>query len=242
LSGDKAYLADKLRLMYEEYLLAADAELGKFLDFLRERGLLEKSIVMISSDHGQAFAKRNLFHMSRVMYEQSLWIPLVVRLPGRGYSGRVKALTEQVDIMPTIVELFGGAPPAWAEGRSLVPFLQGKEPAQTQHVAYAASFPAVKELVYNPLSESLYAFVVYKWPYKLIRRFLADSRLNLYHNEKMQGAFFEVYPQWQLFDLDNDPLEETNIYGMDAKVTAELSALVEKKIKRVKQMREAAMR
>ena len=102
-----------------------DRDVGRLLQVLEQRGELERTIVVMTSDNGMPFprCKANL-------YECGVHVPLVVRWPGRGAQGvRVPAFVSLVDLAPTFLELAGVPPPAATTGRSLVPLLLGAPPA-----------------------------------------------------------------------------------------------------------------
>ena len=105
---------------YEECVAALDSELGRLVDQLEARGLLEKTIVIVTSDHGELLGEHGLFGHGQSLHSQVTRVPLVVVAPGQAPAGRV--VTEPVsltDLPATIAGLAGLADQAPFPGRSL---------------------------------------------------------------------------------------------------------------------------
>lgn len=101
-----------------------DANIGKLMKTLTDCGLRDDTIVVFSGDHGDMLGERGLWYKMH-WFEGSARVPLVVHAPGRIKPGRVKASVSTIDLLPTFVELAGGAtdPGLAIDGRSLVPHL-----------------------------------------------------------------------------------------------------------------------
>ncbi len=115
---------DQLRATYYGMIAEVDHQLGVFLDGLDALGQRDDTIVVVTSDHGEQLGDHWLIEKLG-FFDQSYRIPLLVRWPGMtGAPGRaVDAFTENVDVLPTIVDVCGGEPPAFCDGASLRPFL-----------------------------------------------------------------------------------------------------------------------
>ena len=93
-----------------------------------ETGLADRTVVVFTTDHGFALGEHR--HWGKGMpWEPDLRVPLLLRTPDTAAGKRVTALTEHVDLLPTLLEQAGVEPPAWAEGGSLMPLL--RDPAAT---------------------------------------------------------------------------------------------------------------
>ncbi|OHB37972.1 MAG: hypothetical protein A3C38_06090 [Planctomycetes bacterium RIFCSPHIGHO2_02_FULL_50_42] len=118
---------DKMRARYDEFILYVDACFHSFLETLKEKGLYDNSLIIVSSDHGESFEKGYLYHgQSPQLYEPELRIPLLIHFPGQSDGSRISVLAGQVDLVPTIIDILGKPIPSWAEGKSLLPYIQGK--------------------------------------------------------------------------------------------------------------------
>jgi arylsulfatase A-like enzyme len=126
---------EPLRALYDECVASADARVGAWLAQLRARGLLERTIVVITADHGEELLEHGWVGHASTGYDAKLEdallrIPLIVRVPGGAHAGRFRALASQVDLMPTLFELLGIAAPELAanqQGVSLAPILRGEK-------------------------------------------------------------------------------------------------------------------
>lgn len=107
-----------LKALYDAEIRSADREIGRFIDELGSRGLLENSIVILTSDHGEEFREHGAFEHTQV-FDECLHVPLIIRLPG-GPRGVARAEpVELVDLMPTLLGELGVRIPASAQGRTL---------------------------------------------------------------------------------------------------------------------------
>lgn len=104
-----------------------DAQVGKVLDELEKLGLAEDTIVILWGDHGWNLAEHTLW-CKHSCFETSMHAPLIVRAPGVGQGGqRTKALTEFIDIYPSLSELAGLPLPEHLQGKSFVPLLKNPD-------------------------------------------------------------------------------------------------------------------
>ena len=104
---------------------------------LDDAGLLDRSVILFASDHGEAFGEHGKHGHARNALTTTLRTPLVMRLPFPIAPLRIATQVRNVDIAPTLLELAGVAAPEVFEGRSLLPLLTAEEPA-SDRVAYAA--------------------------------------------------------------------------------------------------------
>jgi arylsulfatase A-like enzyme len=112
---------------YDASLRWADSFVGKLVERLKQQGLLEQTLLIVTADHGEAFGEHGYtFHID-CPYDEVLHIPLLVRFPGPNRPvGRVHALTQTIDVTPTILEMESlPIPRGEVQGKSLVPLLTG---------------------------------------------------------------------------------------------------------------------
>ncbi len=115
---------------YDANLRWADSFLGHLEQTLRESGLLEHTLLIVTADHGEAMREHGYAYHINCPYDETLHIPLLVRFPGaRAPRGRVYALTQTIDLFPTLLDLFriAGSHPG-VQGKSLLPLLTGEVP------------------------------------------------------------------------------------------------------------------
>jgi arylsulfatase A-like enzyme len=109
---------------YDGGIRYTDDQIGGFLDDLDRRGLLESSVVVITSDHGEEFGEHGRYGHWQLYYHANLHVPLIIHAPGLAPRA-VGEVVELVDVVPTVLELLRLPPLEGAMGRSLVPLLDG---------------------------------------------------------------------------------------------------------------------
>jgi choline-sulfatase len=167
---------------YDGEVAFADDLVGRLDAALSELGLAERTLLLVTSDHGEAFEEHGETGHGYFVYDPTLHVPLLARGPGVPASTELDVPVESVDILPTVLEMLGVAPPGDVEpsGQSLAPSLHGDGEPEARPL-YA---------------ESLMARLLYGWgelasiregPWKLIRA-----------------------PKPELYNLEEDPEEKDN--------------------------------
>lgn len=105
---------------YDGEVATADLIVGQFLDELRARGLYERALVIVLSDHGEGLGDHGEEFHGILLYREVLHVPLLVKLPGAARAGtRVATPVELVDVLPTVLSLLGAPAPDKLRGRTL---------------------------------------------------------------------------------------------------------------------------
>jgi len=111
--------------LYDSGVAIVDAALGKLFDLLRELDLERDTLVVVTSDHGEALGEHDLAGHG-FLYDDNLLVPLMVSLPGPDRGGhRIALQVRSIDIYPTILDVVGLPPPTRTDGRSLRPLALG---------------------------------------------------------------------------------------------------------------------
>lgn len=171
---------------YLRCVASVDDSVGRILDFLAETGLDQNTIVIYTSDHGMFLGEHGLFD-KRLMYEESLRIPLLLRLPASMPAGSVSdELVLNLDIAPTLLDFAGVKIPRDMQGDSFKGIVCGVQ-SDTWRQAF-----------YYHYYEANYGL----GPHEGIR----TKRYKLIH-------YLYGDEGWELFDLQEDPHELNNLYG-----------------------------
>ncbi len=115
--------------LYDAEVAENDAAFGELVEELRRRGLLEETVVVVAADHGEELFDHGGFGHGSTLHAEVLDIPLMIRFPRGRSAGRVESVVEQVDLMPTVLAIFGLTPPSPIQGRSLLPLCGTRPPA-----------------------------------------------------------------------------------------------------------------
>jgi arylsulfatase A-like enzyme len=118
----------RLHENWERIMTHLDSRLGALLEELDRCYPPENTLLIVTGDCGPAhYELGDLPGMRPGLHEESIHLPLIVRLPGKAEAGRrVAALTQPVDLLPTLLEAFGVSPPETVHGRSLLALARGQ--------------------------------------------------------------------------------------------------------------------
>lgn len=113
-AANLAYVAS----LYDAEISFVDAHFGRLLDTLKSLGIYDRTLIVLTSDHGEEFYEHEGFEHGRTLYQEQLAVPLLIRWPGRP-AARSACHAQHVDILPTILTAVGIVPPPSVDGRSL---------------------------------------------------------------------------------------------------------------------------
>ena len=197
---------------YEGEVTYVDHYLGKIIDVLKKLGVWDKTLLVVTSDHGSEFAEHGFYEKKLNLYEEISRIPLIMSLPRVLPKGlRLRGLCQTSDIAPTILDICSMPVPDSVDGKSLLPRIEGKRKGGS---------PIVFAHTYH---ESVYFYEHFSARtdrYKFIR--CAPLKK---HPEKLEGNTGERFARllqvaqvrngyWrELYDLKSDPREQHNIIG-----------------------------
>lgn len=165
---------------------AVDDGVGRLLDFLKQQGLDENTIVIYTSDQGFYLGEHGWFD-KRFMYEESLRTPLVIRYPTEIKAGmRSDALVQNLDFAPTLLDYAGVKIPDGMQGKSFRKLLNGEQKKW-------------RDVIY-------YTYYEYPSIHMVKRHYgIRTERYKLMH-------FYYDVDEWELYDLEKDPQELNNVY------------------------------
>ncbi len=178
-------LAQGVQPFYAQEVTYMDAQIGRLLDTLRARGLYDDTLVVVVADHGQGLMDHG-WHAHRLLYQEQIRVPLLVRVPGVRQVPAVSALVRTVDIYPTVLDYLGLELPRPVSGRSLRPLIEGATFEGEIDEPRTALADQINGYDWNAgdvrartLDDFLYAAMDRDW--KLIYRPLAFEQSELYH-------------------------------------------------------------
>jgi arylsulfatase A-like enzyme len=173
---------------YYAGLVAVDENIGRILNYLEKKNILDDTAIVTGSDHGYFLGEWRLFD-KRLMHEPSIRVPLMIRYPKRIPAGVVRdEMVLDTDLAPTFLDLAGLPVPEHVQGKSVLPLARSADPA---------------------FREAWY-YEYFEWPNpEGVRphRGIRTERYKLIH--------YVMEPQeFELYDLQNDPGETHNLYNL----------------------------
>jgi choline-sulfatase len=182
--------------IYDGNVAYVDEHLGRLLEHLRATGVLDRAVVFIIADHGEAFLEHGAQDHNNKPYQNNTHVPLVVHAPGSG-AGRFRQPCSLIDIGPTALGFVGAEIPASYRGIDLL------------KAAKAGSLPSrviISETPRNLIQSPFFAFALVEWPHKVIY--------------DVETCTIEV------FDIEKDPGEKHNLADREPALTARMRAAI----------------
>jgi arylsulfatase A-like enzyme len=207
------FLNEKRRA-YDEFVAFADSEFGRLLNSMEGSGVLDKTYVVFTSDHGENFERGWTGHFAKpLLFEPGIRVPLIISQPGNKQRQDVNALTVAVDLLPTLARVAGTQPPPLCEG-SILPTFDGSEVKSDRSIYVSGAKSNAK---FAPLTRLTVTLI--KGDHKLIY-YLG---YNGYDN------------RYELYNLKEDPEELKDLYQSRKKVAAGLQDELTAKLREVNQ-------
>lgn len=196
----------ELEGLYDGLIRHVDDQVARLLDRLRREGLYDKSLIILTSDHGDAFGEHGIISHSAAPYEELVHVPLIVKLPGQSAAGTVVARqVSLVDVLPTVAEVVGKE---LSERRPLAGCsLLALIPGAARAAAAGPRRPGCDRVVVEIAEDGAYPAIA-----------LRTEAWKYIHNEKRDD---------ELYDLRADPGETVNLITARPELAADFRAQVE---------------
>ncbi len=208
---------------YYNCLMRLDTLVGDLLDALDRSGKADNTLVVAIGDHGA-----DMLRGKRTCYEGGLRIPMIVRWPGQAKAGQVRdELVSTVDLVPTFLEAAGAPPLPELRGLPLQPLLAGDTPPWRSHLFAEYHTHAARENFYPQRSvrDARFKLIENLLPGEenpgvdfTFREFSAAPAAIVAAGGVVQAAYatMRTPPRYELYDLEADPYEFTNLAGSEA--------------------------
>ena len=186
------------RATYCGLMAEVDHHIGRLIAWLKANGQYDNTLIIFTSDHGDPAGDYWLANQGS-WHDYQSHLPMIIRDPApeaRAFDGtRVSALTESIDLVPTLLDFVGIAQPTELDGESLMPFTRGETPANWRdHVHWEYHFKSPPEPPFSgPLGISE-----------------DECVMSVIRDHRYKHVFFPSLPSL-LFDIVNDPTERTNL-------------------------------
>jgi len=197
---------------YDEGVAYMDSAIGGFIDWLKAQGEFEKALVVVSSDHGESFSHRYGTHAGPMLYEDVIHVPLLIKVPGQTTGKRVDALSEGIDLMPTLLDLAGVPVVGAVEGRSLRPAMDGQTLAGP---IFSMNFEQNSR--FKDLGVGSVAMIEGNWKY-------------VRYYGHLRGPLIPKLTD-SVYDLKSDPGETVDLISLQPAVAARMSSAIDEQLR-----------
>ncbi|MCU0610602.1 MAG: sulfatase [Candidatus Eisenbacteria bacterium] len=136
-----------LQVLYDREIRYTDDQIGRLVQTLREAGIWDQTLFILTADHGEEFWDHDGVMHGHTLYDENLRVPLVFRMPGKVPAGKVvRDYVRLLDLMPTILDMWGVPATSEMEGHSLVPLIHGAASGPPPAPAFAEALLYYDEL------------------------------------------------------------------------------------------------
>ncbi len=187
------YTFQSLKEKYDLSIKVVDEQIGRVYDFLKEKNLLDNTILFVLGDHGISLTEHEILFNPSGLYEDSIQSPLIAHLPGFEEK-EINEFVQNIDIIPTILDILELESKEEFDGKSLIPLIKNNQPIRD------------KILSYDGLCEDIVAIRTENKKLILAK----DNFCNLckgHHHEKVEE-----------YDLEKDPGEINNIFSGESEL------------------------
>ncbi len=184
--------AKRAQAHYYAMIAQIDDQFARILRVLEETGQRDNTVIIFTSDHGEALGDHGLIYKGCRFYEGLVRVPLIFSWPGHFAAGvKSPALVELLDKTATIVELAGLAQPDYMQGKSLMPILGGESPPDHH-----------RDFVRSEYFDALDPFFTGG----------TGTFATMYRNRRYKLSVYHGHGLGELYDLETDPWEFDNLW------------------------------
>lgn len=167
---------------YNGGIAYVDDIVGKLLDYLRSQGLYDNALIAVAADHGESLGEHGELTHSIFLYDATIHVPLLLKLPGNRLEGKhVGATASLVDLAPTLLDALGQTPPPTMQGASLLPLIGNLHPIIRP--SFATGDHSERSFGWSALTSL-----------------------------RVGNQLYVRAPKPELYDLTSDPAEKINLY------------------------------
>jgi len=206
--GFTSAVYQRLLKRYLRCVKGVDDNVKRLVDYLKEEGIYENTIIIYTGDQGYFLGEHDFFD-KRWMYEESMRMPFIVHYPESIKKGsRCDLLINNTDFAPTMIDLAGGQVPEYMQGKSFKQTLLGKKEKEWRDATYYRYWMHMAHNLGNPAH-----FGIRTHKYKLIFFYGVDYEDPPRTDYWGSQADIVTPPGWELYDIEEDPHEMNNLYG-----------------------------
>ena len=198
---------------YDGEIAYTDSVVGNLIAGLKARGLFDNSLLAVMADHGEAFGEHGERHHGIFLYDETIHVPLVLKLPGRTAPRRIEDRVGLVEVAPTVLQVAHLPVPPGMQGKSLLRLARLEQPG-------VADPPTDSDLQRPVYSESAYGHLSFGW-----------STLRAWRTGKY--LYIEA-PSRELYDQSADPSAANNLASQSKAVADTAGAQIVEFVRTIK--------
>lgn len=187
---------------YDGAIAYVDHQIGRLVDVLRQNGLLEQTLIVLTSDHGESLADHGIYFTHHGLYEETIHVPLILSSGGLPGNRKVEALVQHVDIVPTVLDILSIDTEGDFDGGSLLPLVSGEAKGLRSSIRVEESHTERKRAIRAGDHKYIHALSPEGAVCRYCRRVHGDTE--------------------ELYDLSRDPQETTNVIAENPDLAATL--------------------
>lgn len=199
--GAYSYPLRLMRKLYEERIKSVDNMIGSLINELKEKNLYEKTVIIITSDHGDMFHEHGGFTHGPEMYDELLRVPMVIKIPGNKMQKNVYEQVSLIDLAPTILEMSRIGKNEAFIGNSFYPVLNGERHSGSHYVFSEATHRGGR---------------------RSRRASLDKYRIISCRGKGWKYIYDEEGDKRELYNLEDDPAEKINLVHQETEKADEL--------------------
>jgi choline-sulfatase len=214
----KEDLKDSLNELYQAEVLAFDAYFGEFIQRLKEMNLYDNAMIILVSDHGEEFFDHKGWTHSHSLYNELIRVPLIIKFPGSQFKDtRITKAVGLVDLMPTVLSYYDIDYEAGKlDGKDLMPLIRKERNFDRGYVISTISTGRYFEAIPPRIALLLNDYkLIYNDPFQ-------PEDLEFFKNDALPPQV----PQFEFYNLKNDPNETLNLARTHNKIKERMMAVI----------------
>jgi len=238
LSGKPVRLSDAdiqyIEDMYDNGIHHFDAFFQKLVDTLEKNNIMDKTIIIVTSEHGDDHNEHNYFAHHDI-YDTLVHVPLIIYAPTVNSKKTIDAITSTVDVLPTLLAMIGIPTPQQVQGKSVVPVICGKGTDLKDEAAYIERIPLWEQVVYRGFNVEEKLRIIESIPDNNVNVDIAIRTRRWKYILRRSNAILEKVSWWknfpvtppvlfdeELYDMTKDPYEQHNVAKDNPEVVQQL--------------------
>lgn len=201
--GKGAKYAEEIIQRYDASINFVDNEIGRLVDFLKKMEILNDTIIIITSDHGESLTEHGIYFDHHGLYEESIHVPLIIRYPELPQNKKISGLVQHIDILPTILDILDIKVNDNFDGKSLLPLINGDQNKIRDYIFVEENYTQKKRAIRTEEFKYIYS--------------PSERDAKCHYCDRIHGGVEELY------DLKKDPNELTNIIDQRPEIAESLS-------------------